>query len=122
MSATDLLLKVRFNDLVYGAKHTSFDDSHLEFLQQFANLMKDKSDTQVTICPVAIYADIGLISNATPLSKEQITALNELSESRFHNFKKFMIDQYQLESSRLLFCSPQIDSDEKAVPRLAFST
>ncbi|MEW6991895.1 DUF748 domain-containing protein [Colwelliaceae bacterium 6441] len=122
MSATDQLLKVRFKDLPYKVKETTIDNSQQAFLEQFARLMKDKADTQVTICPIATYADLELSAKVDKLSKAQVNALNEISMKRFHTFKKLMIEQYQLKSSRLLLCTPQIDSDKKSVPRLSFST
>lgn len=122
MSAGEQLLKVRFNDLVYSPKQFDLNENHQDFLQQFATLLKDKSNTQVTICPIATAADLGLPVDKEISDKEQLQQLTELSLKRFHQFKNIMVNQYQLASSRLLVCTPQIDSAKKAQPRLVFST
>lgn len=122
MTAGEHLLKLRFNDLNYSPRQTSVGSEQEQFAKQFSSLLKDKADTQVTICPVATPADVGLKPGSKIVEKEVISSLTKLSEERFHSFKKYIIDQYNIESSRLLMCSPQIDSDADAKPRLTFST
>ena len=122
MTAGEMLLKVRFNDLEYPVNQFTFNEQQQEFLQQFALLMKDKPETQVTICPVSTPADIGSALGSKVTTESDIDQLTELSIKRFKTFKKEMVEQHQLESSRLLMCTPQIDSAKDAKPRLTFAT
>jgi len=120
MTAGEFILKVRFNDLEYKAFQVELDEKQQSFLAQFAALMKDKPDTQVTICPIATMDDLAA---GHTFSKKEITQkLSKLSMKRFNHFKNQMINIYQIQSSRLLMCSPKIDSSEDAKPRLTFNT
>lgn len=55
------------------------------------------------------------------LSLADIKRLLDIGEQREHAFKDYLIEQCNIESSRILFCKPQIDSDEGAMPRIAIS-
>ena len=44
-----------------------------------------------------------------------------MGEDREHALKDHLIEQGKIDSSRILFCKPQIDSDEGAKPRIAIS-
>lgn len=122
MTAGEHLLKVRFNDLNYLPKQTTIGAEQEKFAQEFSSLLTDKPDTQVTICPVATAADVGLEAGTNIVEASEINMLTQISEQRFHGFKKYVVNQYSIESSRLLMCSPQIDSDADAKPRLTFGT
>ncbi|WP_189378397.1 DUF748 domain-containing protein [Thalassotalea profundi] len=122
MTAADAILKVRFNDLSYIAKQVEPSVEDNAYLSQFAQLLIDKPDTHVTICPIAVPDDINLKSGAKVTEPEQIEQLNKISMQRFNHFKSLMNQQYNIETSRLISCSPSIDSSIKAKPRLSFST
>ena len=55
------------------------------------------------------------------LALRHIKRLLELGERREHAFKDYLIEDGNIDSSRILFCKPQIDSDEGAMPRIAIS-
>ncbi|XQW85610.1 DUF748 domain-containing protein [Thalassotalea piscium] len=122
MTAADAILKVRFNDLVYIPKQIEPTDTDTIFLSQFAQLLIDKPDTHVTICPIAVPEDINLKSGTKVTQPEQIEQLKGIAQKRFENFKKRMNQQYKIETSRLILCTPTIDSSESAKPRLSFAT
>jgi hypothetical protein len=122
MSAGEMLLKVRFNDLAFSPKQVELSESHQIFLKEFSSLMQDKPDTQITLCPISTPADAGLLVGKKIIDKEIINELNKLSLQRVDNFKQHVIDKYQIASSRLLVCTPQIDSTKNAQPRITFSS
>ena len=121
MSAGDYLLKVRFNDLAFPVKETQLSDQHTEFLTQFSALMKDKPDTQLTLCAIATPQDINKPMGIEITDKAEIKQLAKMSEKRLDNFKEYMVKKEGILSSRLLLCSPKIDSSVDAKPRITFT-
>lgn len=121
MSAGKMLLKVRFNDLPFAPTHSDVSEDHQVFIKQFALLLKDKPDTQVTLCAVSTPEDVGLSLGQKITDKNVIEDLHQLSLKRIENFKHHIVDEYKIASSRLLLCTPQIDSGKKAQPRITFN-
>jgi len=121
MTAGKMLLKVRFNDLPFEPTQSDVAASHQTFIKQFSLLLKDKPDTQVTLCAVSTPADVGLSLGKKITDKSIIENLHQLSLKRIEKFKHHIVDEYQIASSRLLLCTPQIDSAEKAQPRITFN-
>ncbi|WDE03775.1 DUF748 domain-containing protein [Thalassomonas viridans] len=122
LSAGEYLLKVRFNDLLLSPGVSEFAQDHTAFFNEFATLMKDKPDTRVTLCAVATAQDIGLPVGTEELTEAELRTLNELSLKRLNHFKSYMVEQEQIDSSRLLLCNPQVDLSSEARPRLTFAT
>lgn len=122
MVAGEQLLKVRFKDMYYPATETALTNQHDVFLQQFSSLMKDKEETQITICAVATPADINRPLGIEIKDKEQIDKLTELSNQRLKTFKDYMVTEKHIPSERLILCSPQVDFSKNAKPRLSFSS
>ena len=122
LSAADHVLKVRFNDLIFQPKQIDAEISNANYLEQFAKLMLDKPDTQVSICPIAVPQDINLPAETTIKDAALKAQLNAISTQRFNAFKKLMTTKYNINSARLLLCSPSIDSKKSAQPRLTFSS
>ena len=121
MTAGKMLLKVRFNDLPYTPTHSDITEDQQTFIKQFALLLKDKPDTQVTLCAVSTPEDAGLTLGKKITDKNIIEDLHQLSLKRVENFKHHIVDEYKISSSRLLLCTPQIDSAKKAQPRITFN-
>ncbi|WP_281556756.1 DUF748 domain-containing protein [Thalassomonas sp. RHCl1] len=122
LSAGEYLLKVRFNDLLLSPGVSEFAQDNIAFLNEFSALMKDKPDTQVTLCAVATAQDIGLPVGTQELTEVEIKSLNDLSLKRLNHFKSYMVEQEQIDSSRLLLCNPQVDLSAEAQPRITFAT
>ena len=121
ITAGEFALKLRFDDLEYQERQIEPDNKQSAYLKDFIALMQDKEDTRVTICAISTPADIGLKGGITLTDKTAIKRLIELGEQREHAFKDHLIEQGKIDSSRILFCKPQIDSDEGAMPRIAIS-
>jgi hypothetical protein len=54
-------------------------------------------------------------------SRESIKRLIKIGEEREHGLKDYLIEEGDIESSRILFCKPQIDSTKGATPRITIS-
>jgi len=121
LSAGDYLLKVRFNDLAFPVKETQLSAQHNAFLTQFSSLMKDKPDTQLTLCAIATPEDINKPLGTEITNKDEILQLAKFSEQRLNAFKEYMVEEQGISSSRLLLCLPKIDSSTDAKPRITFT-
>jgi hypothetical protein len=115
-------LKVRVNDLPYLPKNVDLQPEQQEFLKQFSALLRNRDNTQVKLCAIATAKDIGKEPGSDLTSTEDRERLKEISKQRVSIFKAYMIEEQKIPSSRLLFCTPQIDSNMGAVSRLSFKT
>jgi hypothetical protein len=115
-------LKVRVNDLPYLPEKIDLQPEQQEFLKQFSALLRDRDSTQVKLCAIATAKDIGKESGSDLTSTEDRERLEEISRQRVSIFKAYMIEEEKIPSSRLLLCTPQIDSSMGAVSRLSFKT
>ncbi len=121
MTAGDYLLKIRFNDLEFPATQTALQANHSAFLSEFAALLEDKPDENITLCAISTAADIGKAAGADITSKADVKKLKAISMARMNTFKSHMVKTEKLSSSRLLLCTPQIDSAIDAKPRITFA-
>ncbi|MEI6893146.1 MAG: DUF748 domain-containing protein [Colwellia sp.] len=121
ITAGEYALKLRFDDLEYQIKQIEPNDSQSAYLNEFIALMQNKEDTRVTICAISVPEDIDLKAGKKVTDKAAIKRLIELGEKREHAFKDYLIDKGEIKSSRILFCTPQIDSGENAIPHIAIS-
>ncbi|MCJ8319002.1 MAG: DUF748 domain-containing protein [Colwellia sp.] len=120
MTAGDFLLKIRFNDLEFPATQTALQPNHNAFLSEFSALLEDKPDEHITLCAIGTAADIGKPAGSE-LSKVDSKKLKVISLARMNNFKNYMVNTHKLASSRLLLCTPQVDSSKEAKPRITFT-
>ena len=121
ITAGEFALKLRFDDLLYQVKQIEPNNEQKAYLDEFIALMQDKEDTKVTICAVSVSEDIDLKAGQEITDKALIKQLKELGEQREHAFKDYIIKQGNIDSSRLLLCTPKIDTDVGAQPRIALS-
>jgi hypothetical protein len=115
-------LKVRVNDLPYPPEKIDLQPEQKVFLKQLSALLRDRDSTQVKLCAVATAKDIGKESGSNLTSTEDRERLKEISSQRVSIFKAYMIEEEKIPSSRLLLCTPQIDSSMDAVSRISFKT
>lgn len=121
ISAGEFALKLRFDDLEYQVKQVEPNDAQSAYIKDFIALMQDKEDERVTICAISVPEDIDLKSGQAITDKAAIKRLVDLGEKREHAFKDYLIEHGNIQSSRILVCKPQIDSDEGAIPRIEIS-
>lgn len=119
MVAGEYMLKVSFEDLIYQPTSTTISSDQEAFVSQFITLLKDKPETQVKVCAIATPADLPQHTPALndPLYQQQLL---EVSRLRGESFKAWIVEKGEIQSSRLLLCKPQIDSDSKGRPRIEF--
>lgn len=122
MAADKHLLKVRINDLEYTPAEIDVSEKDEDFLNKFAELLKDKSDLQVKLCGVSTALDIGKEKGSKINNKDDIAALLHISEQRAARFKEYMVEKKGINSSRLLLCKPSLDASKKAIPHISFET
>ncbi|WP_019027331.1 DUF748 domain-containing protein [Colwellia piezophila] len=121
LSAGEFALKLRFDDLVYQVEQVEPDEHQAAYLKDFIALMQAKENTRVTLCAISTPADIDVKAGVTITDKGQIKRLLKLGESREQALKEYLVEQGNIDSSRILLCKPQIDSDKGAIPRIAIS-
>ncbi len=121
MTAGEFALKLRFDDLVYQDKQIEPDNKQSAYLNDFIALMQEKEDIRVVICAISTPADIDLKAGAEVTDKAAIKRLLKVGEEREHALKDYLIEEGDIDSSRILFCKPQIDSTEGAIPRIKIS-
>lgn len=121
ISAGEYALKLRFDDLPYQVKQIEPNTEQKAYLDQFITLMKDKEDTKVTVCAVSVPEDINQEPAQEITDKKLIKQLKEVGEQREHAFKDYIMEHGDIESSRLLLCSPKIDTSVAAQPRISLS-
>jgi hypothetical protein len=120
--AGEYALKVRINDLPYSPKEIDFQPEQQEFLKQFSALLKEHDRTQIKLCAIATAQDIDKKPGDDLTNVDDLKRLNTISMQRINIFKAYMIEEENIQSSRLLLCTPQIDSSIDAVSRLSFET
>ena len=120
MAAGEFALKLRINDLNYAAGETELTTEQLEFSRQMSVMLADRGDVNVKLCAIATASDIELEDVSTIHQAENIERLKAISRQRAENFKIHMVEQLNVPSARLLFCTPQIDSSKGAKARIKF--
>jgi hypothetical protein len=121
ITAGEFALKLRFDDLDYQVEQIEPGENQEAYLKDFIALMQAKEDTRVTLCAISTPADIGAKPGIQITDKAVIKSLLDIGEQREHALKDHLIEYGKIESSRILFCKPQIDSSEDALPRIAIS-
>ncbi|GAA0811997.1 hypothetical protein GCM10009111_05320 [Colwellia asteriadis] len=121
MTAGEFALKLRFDDLPYSATQIAPGEEQQVYLTQFIELMQKKKSTRVNLCAVTTPADIGLPNGEKVTDKGNKKRLTALGNERASALKDYLIEQGNIESARLLLCTPKIDSSAEALPRIAIS-
>lgn len=91
-----------------------------EFLDQMIKLMKDRKDSELKACGVSVVRDIDDIITYKQLTEEDQTNLLDLANRRAETLKRYLVDN-GIPSSRVFLCSPSIDKDKNALPRVTFT-
>ena len=120
MAAGEYALKLRINDLNYGAGETKLTTEQLEFSRQMSVMLADRDTVNVKLCAVAIANDIEMADGSKINDAENIARLKSISQQRVDIFKAHLVDELKVPSARLLFCTPQIDSSKGAEARIKF--
>lgn len=120
MAAGEFALKLRINDLSYPAGATELNLEQIEFSRQMSVMLADRKSVNVKLCAVSTASDLNLADKSQLKQADNIERLHALSKQRVENFKAYLVDELNVSSSRLLFCTPQIDSSNEAKARIKF--
>ena len=118
MAAGSYALKVRFEDIEFQPGEQTLNEQHFTYLNQLAQLLNDRAELQIKVCPIANPEDLGLTLDVDALDETMVQNLNQLSETRSQLFKQYLVDNAQIDSRRILLCSPKIDAKP---PRIKIS-
>jgi hypothetical protein len=119
LAAGEFALKMRINDLTFEPKMMELPLESQAFIREFSILMKDKKVQQVKLCAIATPADIGKTTDSK-MSNNEVEQLKAISNKRVHAFKDHMVNKENIESARLLLCTPKVDSSKNAKSRITF--
>ncbi len=120
MAAGEFALKLRINDLNYLAGETALNAEQLEFSRQMSVMLAERKNINVKLCAIATASDIELADASQAHQAENITRLKAISQQRVEIFKAHMVEELNVPSAKLLFCTPQIDSAKGAKARIKF--
>lgn len=123
LSASKHILKLRFNDLMFESKQTELTETQQETLTQLALVLEKHDSVAIKICPISTADDLSDVNErvtAKAINANQVSVLLELAQQRADLVKNTLVESGKVTSKRLLFCSPTIDYDENASPRLSF--
>ncbi|REG86620.1 DUF748 domain-containing protein [Marinomonas pollencensis] len=115
--ASDQLLKIRVQPLIYKPQEISVDGDQTVFLKQLVALLKDKTQSELRICGVANYQDIELEQPPASVDEQMRHQANALAEARAHHLKDYLVSQ-DIDSARLFICSPELDFSKNSQPRV----
>ena len=118
--AGEYLLRLEMNDLEYSVGQVDISSSQQPFVRELGALLTDKPKQQVKMCAVASMKE-AQIATSHVTKDEKLTALKSLSKARGDALKKVLVEQYKIESSRLLLCAPKVDTDSQSLPRIEFN-
>ncbi|MBM6551763.1 DUF748 domain-containing protein [Marinomonas ostreistagni] len=119
--AGEQALKLRVEPLQFALDEEDITAPEQEaFLDQMITLMKDRKGAQLRACGVSVVRDIDDETPYDALTEEQRSELLELADERAETLKAYLVDN-GIQSSRVFLCSPSIDEDDNALPRVTFS-
>ena len=120
MAAGEFALKLRINDLNYLPQQVELSPEQIEFSRQMSVMLQDQPDINVKLCAIATPADIGVTSAEQAHLADNVQRLKVISQQRVDTFKAYMVEQLNVNSAKLLLCTPQIDSTTDANSRIEF--
>ncbi|MGD9175213.1 MAG: DUF748 domain-containing protein [Desulfobacterales bacterium] len=137
--------KIRLNPVPFAPGSAELDEAAIDYLQRVATIMKEYPTVQVSVCGVATESDRTSISesistktskqstaqelengnkNKTLVQKEATTSiatdavLLELAEKRIDRIKDQLVKVHGTAANRIIDCTPEIDNDVDAKPRV----
>lgn len=119
--AGEQALKLRVEPLQFALGEEDITAPEQEaFIDQMITLMKDRKGAQLRACGVSVVRDIDEDTPYDSLTNEQRNELLQLADERAETLKDYLVDN-GIQSSRVFLCSPSIDDDNNALPRVTFS-
>jgi len=116
-SAGQYVMKTRFEHLPYEPMQTSISQQQQGYVDQFIALMQSKTEMQVKVCATATLIDIPADKPELKTPESKVIFLESIANTRMTTFKEYVVSK-GIESARILLCSPEVDLDKKAVPKI----
>ncbi|MEO9943745.1 DUF748 domain-containing protein [Paraglaciecola sp.] len=120
LSGAEYLLKVRFEPLLFETGEVSLTDENQQYLSELVLLMQDKPELQLKTCSISNYQDLA-VAQGTVITTELKSEVKVLGDKRQANLKTYLIEQ-GIKSSRILYCSPELDTSDTAQSRIELKT
>ncbi|MFD2165599.1 DUF748 domain-containing protein [Thalassotalea euphylliae] len=121
MMATDNLFELTVNDLEYAIGQEELSEAQLSYVGKLAQLLKDKPELQLTVCPTVLIEPELNVAKKSELTDKQRKALRKRGQDRMHAFIDVMADQYSVSTDRMIECQTSIANGGKIKPHLAFT-
>ncbi|MAG75325.1 MAG: hypothetical protein CL811_01085 [Colwelliaceae bacterium] len=117
MLAGDTLFDINIAPLPYDAGQAKLLEPQLSYGQELAKVLKDKPELQLTIC-----ADVSaeLQQGQAALTVRERTERELLGKVRIDNFIELLVDEYQIDTGRLIPCKVKVFSESDAIDNLNF--
>ena len=122
VSAGELALKIRVEDLVFENTINTLQPGNQTFITELGGLLTAKEDLQFKLCAYSTPADIGLPLGEEVTNAEQLVLLNTISTQRVESLKDILVEEHGIASSRLSICKNQVDTSKDAKPRITFDS
>jgi hypothetical protein len=107
---------LRFNPVEFPAGSAQLTPAATEYLDQMARLLQDRPETRPNLCGLAVAKDAERRApGAKPPTTEELTAL---AGQRGESVKDYLVSFGKIGPGRLFLCSPQVDAQDEAVPRV----
>ncbi|NVK24471.1 MAG: DUF748 domain-containing protein [Gammaproteobacteria bacterium] len=127
--AGNKLFEIHIDDLVFPEGEHELPETKLSVFDDFAKLIKEKTDLVITVCPVATWGDLGAKAlkkgnnseNAVKLPEQQINELYALAKKREVYFKEQLMAK-KVDMGRLVSCATKISKNTEKSGYLSFTT
>ncbi|WP_286234491.1 DUF748 domain-containing protein [Thalassotalea sediminis] len=120
MMAGDTLFAINVDDLNYSAKQIDMKNKQTAFADQIANILTDKKELQITVCPIVGVADFPAGSRKKALTNQQANQASVLGQQRLATFVDYLVEEKQVAHDRVVPCATEIDHGS-ALGKLAFT-
>ncbi len=116
--------KVRFEPLIFEVGSSKLVEDMPGYLAKVSELLKNKKQLQITACPVTNSVDKENLKQlgGKSLTEDALQAqLDALAESRFSVVKDILVNQYEIDSSRIINCLASHSTESAAQPMVELS-
>gem|GEM_PF-2494738 len=120
--AGEQLTRLRLDPVVFAPGGTDLDAQAQDYLQKVTGILRERPRVAVSLCGVAVPADLPQgAAETTPdkgLSAAQTSQLKALAQARADAVRAFLGEQVPEARPRLAGCLPKVDTAAEARPRV----
>ncbi len=118
--AGEQVLRLRVQPLNFEYGETEVNDEQSDFLTQLIALMNDRPQAELRACGVAVAKDLDEDLTYDDLQEGDEDKLYGIANERAESLKAYLVDN-EIPSSRIFICSPTVDEDQDAQPRVTLT-